>query len=288
MASIIDRFNLADAKSASTPIEPGLDITPNDIPDMDDPDLTETKGKPILQIVGALNYAQHTRIDIMLALHIISRYMAKPFHKLWLALYYLCRFVKTYPEYERKYKRSINALIAYKGKARLVLTMFVDASYAPIWSAHARSVTCFLMYLGSCLIHCEVRTQSVVAQSSTEAEIIALSAALKKAHFVMDFLAELGFDTHLVIYEDNNGTIANATGMQMNDAVKHIRTKYWFIREATEPENVDVRKVHTYWQLADFHTKIHNVITWRRLLDAIHNFDPSVDYSKLTPDDTVP
>ena len=135
---------------------------------------------------------------------------------------------------------------------------------------------------------CEVKAQPVVAQSSTEAEIIALASALKRVHYIIDFLVELGFDSQVVIYEDNNGTISNATGMQMNDTVKHIRTKFWFIREATESENVVMRKVHTYWQLADIHTKIHNSPTWRRLYEAIIKFKPSVDYSTLTPDDTLP
>ena len=69
----------------------------------------------------------------------------------------------------------------------------------------------------------------------------------------------------------------------MNDAVKHIRTKFWFIRESTR--TFDMRKVHTFWQLADIGTKIHSATTWLRLNKAIKNFDPSIDYSKLTPDD---
>ena len=40
----------------------------------------------------------------------------------------------------------------------------------------------------------------------------------------------------------------------MNETVKHIRTKYWFIRESID-QGIEVRKVHTYWQLADIHTK---------------------------------
>ena len=98
----------------------------------------------------------------------------------------------------------------------------------------------------------------------------------------MDFLAELGFKTEVVIYEDNNGVLANLDPIQMNDTVKHIRTKFWYIREASR--SCIMRKVHTYWQLADIGTKIHNAATWLRLLDAIRDFDPEIDYSTLTPD----
>ena len=87
-----------------------------------------------------------------------------------------------------------------------------------------------------------------------------------------------------MIYEDNNGTITNAFSRQLKETVKHIRTKYWFIRESID-QGIEVRKVHTYWQLADIHTKIHNSPTWIRLRESIQNFDPAIDYSKLTPED---
>ena len=104
----------------------------------------------------------------------------------------------------------------------LVLTCFVDAAYAPSWSAKGRSITSILIYLGATLIICDVKAQSVVAQSSTEAEIIALAAAFKKIHYIQDFLEELGYKISIIIYEDNNGAITNAQGMQMNETVKHL------------------------------------------------------------------
>ena len=131
----------------------------------------------------------------------------------------------------------------------------------------------------------EVKAQSVVAQSSTEAEIIAMALAVRRVHYITDFLAELGFASKVVIYEDNNGTLANVKGYQMNDAVKHIRTKFWFIRESCR--KFDMRKVHTFWQLADIGTKIHPATTWLRLKKGIESFNPSVNYPKLTPDDTI-
>ena len=50
---------------------------------------------------------------------------------------------------------------------------------------------------------------------------------------------------------------------------------------------INVRKVHTHWQLADIHTKIQNSPAWLRLYNAILTFDPKIDYSKLTPDDQL-
>ena len=81
------------------------------------------------------------------------------------------------------------------------------------------------------------------------------------------------------------GAISNATSIQINESVKHIRTKFWFIKTVMEEEDFTLKKVHTFWQLADFGTKIHNATTWQRLLEAIHNFDPAVDYSTIGPDD---
>ena len=276
--NIITRFNLQDTNRVATPIEPGLDINPNDAPGADQTDIKHEMSKlPFRQIIGAVNYATHTRWDLALSLHIVSRYMSNPFRKLWVALSYMCRYINAYPNFDRILKKT-------NDQFKFTLTCFVDASYAPSWSPKGKSITCFFIWLGACLIMVEVKTQSVVAQSSTEAEIIALAAAIKKLHYLVDFLAELGFVANVVIYEDNNGTIANASGRQMNETVKHIRTKYWFIRESID-QGIELRKVHTYWQLADIHTKIHNSPTWIRLRDSILAFDPATDYSKLTPED---
>ena len=82
--------------------------------------------------------------------------------------------------------------------------------------------------------------------------------------------------------EDNNGVISNYTGRHCNTTLRHIDTAYWHARETVSSPGWEVRKVHTKHQLADFGTKLHDGVNFKRLYTAITEFDPSVDYSKLT------
>ena len=141
-----------------------------------------------------------------------------------------------------------------------------------------------MIFLGASLVHFEVKAQTVVATSSTEAEVIAFAVAVKRAQFIKQFLLELGIHSKVVIYEDNNGVLTNYSGRHCNTALRHIDTAYWYARETVAAPEWELRKVHTKHQLADFGTKLHDATTFQRLRDAIDNFDPSVDYSKLSSD----
>ena len=142
---------------------------------------------------------------------------------------------------------------------------------------------CVIAYLGATLVLFEVKAQSVVATSSTEAEVIAFSVAVKRGQYLRQFCEELTHCPHrVVIYEDNNGVISNYTGRHCNTTLRHIDTAYWHARETVSSPGWEVRKVHTKHQLADFGTKLHDGANFKRLHTAIIEFDPSVDYSKLT------
>jgi hypothetical protein len=64
----------------------------------------------------------------------------------------------------------------------------------------------------------------MVAQSSTEAEYVALAEAAREASWLRNLFAELGFpQTHpTIIKGDNNGSIAMARNPQFHQRSKHI------------------------------------------------------------------
>nr|XP_048332840.1 uncharacterized mitochondrial protein AtMg00810-like [Ziziphus jujuba var. spinosa] len=68
---ILDRFNMKDWNSVSTPTELGLKLTRKGTSRMIDATLYK-------QIVGSLMYLTSTRPDIMYAVSLISRYMENP------------------------------------------------------------------------------------------------------------------------------------------------------------------------------------------------------------------
>jgi len=119
--------------------------------------------------------------------------------------------------------------------------------------------------LGGCPLTWASRLQSEIALSTTEAEYIALSTAMRDLLPTRVLLKEVGQKLWLSyckmstilswVWEDNNGAIylAEATN-KVSCRTKHIAVKYHFFRENLSDE-IQVKKIDTNDQLADIFTK---------------------------------
>ncbi|KAE8674537.1 hypothetical protein F3Y22_tig00111745pilonHSYRG00059 [Hibiscus syriacus] len=108
----------------------------------------------------------------------------------------------------------------------------------------SKSTTGYVFKIAGGAVSWVSKLQSVVATSTTEAEYVAATQASKEAIWLKMLLEELGH----------------------NQETKHIRVQYHFIREKVEEGTVDMQKIHTKDNIADFMTKAINVdkFTWCR------------------------
>ena len=110
--------------------------------------------------------------------------------------------------------------------------------------------------------------QGEISLSSTEAELIGLSAGLRKAiplqHMLNEMKQKFGFDivpagpvVHCKAFEDNNGALAIAKVPRMRPRTKHINTKYFHFVEYTTRDDApfDFERIDTEDQPADMLTK---------------------------------
>ena len=265
---------MSEALPTRTPLDPGYMITPKDL-EMSEDQKKQMNDTPVRNALGAIGYMVHTRWEITLFLHVLARHTASPCPKMWAGIKQLLKYLNSTKDRRRVMVKCPRILA-------LILTCFVDAAYSPPWSPHAKSITCVMIFLGSCMVHFEVKAQSVVAQSSTEAEIIAFSLAVRRLHYIIDILDDLGLPyTKCVIYEDNQSAIRNFTGYQLGDLCKHIRTKFWYCKESVALPRWSLRNVSTHFQLADIGTKILIAGEFHRKLQLIDSFNPAEDYSKM-------
>ena len=159
------------------------------------------------------------------------------------------------------------------------MDVFVDASFAGEWVKGneeqakydpntARSRTGYLiMYAGVPLVWGS-KLQTEVTLSSTEAEMVALSAATQEAIFLLRVIKDItrysaldlninGSRTLCKVHEDNQGTIAITEEYRIRPRTKHIKVKYWHFNKFME-EHQCIMSLH--WipsekQLADIFTK---------------------------------
>ena len=121
----------------------------------------------------------------------------------------------------------------------------------------------YIMYEG-CLIYFTSKLQTEIALSTTEAEYICLSQAMRTTKILMRFFRELekrikGFraskpNFRCTAFEDNNGALHLATAPKLRPRTKHINIKYHHFRSMIG-KDVTIEKIDTADQLADIGTK---------------------------------
>ena len=101
--------------------------------------------------------------------------------------------------------------------------------------------------------------QETVADSTTEAEYIAASEAVKEVVWIRKFVSELGVvpsaSSPVDLYCDNSGAIVQAKEPRSHQKSKHILRRYHLIREIIVRGDVKICKVHTDSNIADPLTK---------------------------------
>ena len=215
-------------------------------------------------IVGKLNYlAQTTRPYIMYATHQIAKYSADPREPHGDAILYLVRYLK----------KTRDVGIRFNPDQTQGFECYCDADFSGNWNrdlAHndpstAKSRSGWIIYYAGCPIAWASKLQSQVALSTTEAEYIAMSMALRDVLPIMHLVTEMkghGFPVLCTepyvfckVFEDNSGALELARLPKLRPRTKHINVVYHHFREAVRRGDVKIFSVDTGDQVADVLTK---------------------------------
>ena len=99
--------------------------------------------------------------------------------------------------------------------------------------------------------------QSIVAQSSTEAEYIASNDAIKETVWIRRIAKEIGFQqAPTVVYIDNLSAKALASAQMTKTLTKHIKLRYHWVREQIASGEVYLAYVPSKENWADAMTKV--------------------------------
>lgn len=134
---------------------------------------------------------------------------------------------------------------------------YVDASYGV--HSDCKSQTGLYITLGKGPIFVRSSKQKLVAKSSTEAELIALSDSVGEIIWTRNFLLGQGLNTSQQpanIFEDNMSTISLIEkGRSHNPATKHINIRYFFLKDRIDNNEVKIKYKPTHDMIADILTK---------------------------------
>jgi len=217
-------------------------IIPNEL----DEDTTE----PYRQLIGCLQYiANFTRPDIQYATNFMARFNSNPKDKHWKATLDILRYLK----------ETMDAGINYEGAmAGSSIGVFSDADWGRLPHDRHSTSGCIVL-MASAPITFFARRQKMVAASSTEAEYVAASEAVKEIKWLRNLMMEIGLiPKEITLHVDNQSAIRQIKNVDTNKRSKHVDIRYHSIREAFEEKEFQIKYIPTGNQAADILTKLVN------------------------------
>jgi hypothetical protein len=200
-------------------------------------------------IIGSLMYAANgTRPDIAFAVNRLSKYSSNPDSIHITALKHVLRYIRG----------TLSFSLTYRGTKdkQPPLTAFCDADYANDKDDRL-SVSGYAVMLCGGAISWAARRQTVIADSTVNAEYIAIAEATKDIMWWRPLLRQLNYNTSepTTLFNDNQGSIALAWNGDNGTRSKAIDVKYHLIRQELRDKTIDLSYVATRHNIADLLTK---------------------------------
>lgn len=259
---ILQRFGMKNAKPVSTPLASHFRLSAAQSPQTKEEERYMSQ-VPYSSAVESLIYAMVcTRPDISQAVSMVSRYMENPGKIHWQAVKWILRYLCG----------TSNTCLEF-GKNNKTLVGFVDSDYAGDLDKR-RSLTGYVFCIGGCAVSWKATLQHVVALSTTEAEYMALTEAIKEALWLKGLLNELSLCSDVTTINcDSQSAIHLAKDQMYHEKTKHIDVRFHFIREIIACKAIYVQKINTKDNPADMFTKSLPIIKFRMCLNLIgvHN-----------------
>lgn len=242
LKKVAQKFKMNEAKTVNTPI--GGHFKLSAVQDVSE--CIDTERFPYSSAVGSIMYAMvGTRPDIAYAIGLISRFMSKPGSIHWEAVKWLLRYIRGSADLNLVFTRDKNFNI--QG--------YCDSDFAADLDRR-RSISGYVFTVGGNTVSWKSGLQPVAALSTTEAEYIALTEAVKEAIWIKGLISDMGFEEQKAsIWCDSQSAIYLSKNNVFHERTKHIALKYHFIRDVIDAGEVEVHKIHTSRNPADILTK---------------------------------
>ncbi|GJS20476.1 putative ribonuclease H-like domain-containing protein [Tanacetum coccineum] len=139
------------------------------------------------------------------------------------------------------------------------LEAYSDSDYGGA-SLDKKSTTGGCQFLGRRLISWQCKKQTIVANSTTEAEYVAAANCCGQVLWIQNQMMDYGFNfMNTKIHIDNESTISVIKNPVAHSRTKHIEIRFHFIRDCYEKRLIEVIKIHTDHNVADLLTKVFDV-----------------------------
>ncbi|GJW33181.1 hypothetical protein Tco_0053213 [Tanacetum coccineum] len=238
MADILKKFDFVTVKTASTLIKTNKAL-------LKDEEAEDVDVHLYRSMIESLMYLTASRPDIMFAVCAYARFQVTPKDSHLRAVKRIFRYLKGQPKLG----------LWYPWDSPFDLEAFSDSNYARA-SLDRKSTTGGCQFLSKVLISWQCKKQTIVSNSTTEAEYVATANCCGQVLWIQNQMLDYGFNfMNTKIYIDNESTICIVKNPVFHSKTKHIEIRHHFIRDSYEKRLIQVIKIHTDHNVADLLTK---------------------------------
>ncbi|GJR82460.1 hypothetical protein Tco_0153245 [Tanacetum coccineum] len=154
------------------------------------------------------------------------------------------------------------------------LEAYTDSDYAGA-SLDRKSTTGGCQFLRRRLISWQCKKQTIVANSTTEAEYVAASSCCGQVLWIQNQMLDYGYNfMNTKIHIDNESTICIVKNLMFHSKTKHIEIRHHFIRDSNKKKLIQMIKIHIDHNVADLLTKAFDVGRFQYLIASIRMLNP--------------
>jgi hypothetical protein len=264
ISKALARFGLSECRTTDTPATPGE-------AEEDDSDGAggAANRERFMEIVGTLLYAAiSTRPDIAHAVHRLTSHMLEPRQRHMVAAERVLRYLAGTKALGLTF--GAGATEAQRAGGAVSVSAFADADWANSKSDR-KSVTGWVAKLNGDVVSWASKKQSVVSQSTCEAELYAEAAAINEVLWLRDLVRELQLELESpsVVHGDNQSAINVSKNGIKGERTKHVAVKYAHVTQTLESGAVRLQWVRSAEQQADVLTKSLARVQFAAMRDAL-------------------
>ncbi|GJW19171.1 ribonuclease H-like domain-containing protein [Tanacetum coccineum] len=149
------------------------------------------------------------------------------------------------------------------------LEAYTDSDYAGA-SLDRKSTTGGCQFLGRRLILWQCKKQTIVANSTTEAEYVAAASCCGQVLWIQNQMLDYGYNfMNTKIQIDNESTICIVKNPVFHSKTKHIEIRHHFIRDSNEKKLIQMINIHIDHNVADLLIKAFDVGRFQYLIASI-------------------
>ena len=256
-------FGIKENTAITSPMMPSNILRPSKMTPQSPAEHRYVANFPLKEMLGVLNYVAITcRPDIQYAVSYLARFAADPTNLVCRAVYRVMQYLL-----------NTHDLQLHLGGDVPKLSAMCDSDFGGD-AVGSKSTSGHIIFMGRGPVVWHSKKQTIVAQSTAEAEYIALTPTCQNILGIRLLLLEIPYAIihqycATTIWDDNAAAITWSENPIVNTRTKHIPIKYHYVRELVADYIVKCAKIDSHNNGSDLMTKAVTIATFMWLCPVV-------------------